>query len=276
MKGIKWIAILLPALFVGLFETLRHELVDLIPTGWGNFMVAGVAAITSFIYYHGIFVFIQNLNSKLQNEKEEKATLKERDRIARELHDSVSQALFFMNIKARDIEGAIQQQKQPLEEARELRKAIKLADSDVRQHIFNLQIASQPNLNFTTAIKAYVENFQEQSGIKTKLSINGEINEILNDKVKHQLIRIFQEALWNVRKHAGAGRVNVQLFKETNQFLMVIQDDGKGFNIDNLDEQESSFGLKIIEERAKAISAQLTIQSDQGNGTTVSIRLALN
>jgi signal transduction histidine kinase len=216
------------------------------------------------------------LNKKLQEEREEKATLNERDRIARELHDSVSQALFFMNIKAKEIEDALQQQRQPVEEVRELRKAIKITDADVRQHIFNLQIASQTDVDFVSVIESYINHFREQSGIQIELNIEGEFNKKLNNRIKNQLIRIFQEVLWNIRKHAEAVQVRVELKEENNQFLMVIQDNGKGFNVKQLEEQESSFGLKIVEERTQAIGAELNIQSHLGKGTTVSIRLILN
>lgn len=274
---LKWIAALLPALFVGLFEFVRHDLLDhFFPVNIGNLLVSGLAAVVSLLYYHGIFKLLQNLNKKLQEEREEKATLNERDRIARELHDSVSQALFFMNIKAREIEDALQQQRQPYEEVSELRKAIKITDTDVRHHIFNLQIASQADVDFVTVIESYLNNFQEQTGIQMELNIEGEFNEKLNNRIKNQLIRIFQEILWNIRKHAEAVRVRVQLTEEKNQFLMVMEDNGKGFNAKELKEQESSFGLKIVEERAQSIGAELNIQSDLGKGTMVTIRLALN
>jgi signal transduction histidine kinase len=274
---LKWLAALLPALFIGLFEFIRHDLLDhVFPVNIGNLLVAGLAAVVSLLYYHGIFTLLQNLNKKLQAEKEEKATLNERDRIARELHDSVSQALFFMNIKAKEIEDALQQQRQPYEEVRELRKAIKISDADVRQHIFNLQIASQADVDFVTVIESYINNFQEQSGIQMELNIKGNFNEKLNNRIKNQLIRIFQEVLWNIRKHSEAGGVRVQLSEENNSFLMTVQDNGKGFNVNDLREKESSFGLNIVEERAQAIGAELNILSDLGKGTTVTIQLALN
>jgi signal transduction histidine kinase len=274
---LKWIAALLPALFVGLFEFIRHDLLDhIFPNELGNLMVAGLAAAVSLLYYHGIFTLLQNLNSNLQEEKEEKATLKERDRIAHELHDSVAQALFFMNIKAKEIEAALHQQRHPLEEVREMRKAIKITDADVRQHIFNLQTASQANIDLVRAIQAYIENFQEQSGIQITLSLNGDFAEKLSNREKYQLIRIFQEVLWNIRKHAEAERIKVSIIEDSLRFMLVIQDNGKGFNMPKLKEKESTFGLRILEERAHAIGAKFNIESIVGKGTTVTITLDMN
>jgi signal transduction histidine kinase len=273
---IKWFAALLPAVFVGLFEFARHDLLDVVPTVWGNLMVAAVAAVTSLIYYHGIFTLLQNLTSHLQEEKEEKATLQERDRIARELHDSVSQALFFMNIKAKEIEMALQQRGDPMDEVRELRKAIKITDEDIRQHIFNLQMASRVNPDLRSAIQVYIENFTEQSGIQANLKIQGHFSSDLKNREKNQLIRIFQEVLWNIRKHAEAECVEVHLIEDNHQFVMIIQDNGKGFDLSSLKEKDSSFGFKIIKERADAIGAECTVQSNPGEGTVVSIRLDLD
>jgi signal transduction histidine kinase len=269
----KWIAVLLPAVFVGFFEIFRHDVLGSISVGLGNVMVAGVAALTSLMYYYGIFNYIESLNMKLQEEKEEKATLSERDRIARELHDSVSQALFFMNIKAQAIEASVSQGKKPLEEVIELRKAVKITDADVRQHIFDLQIASQVNIDFISTIQSYLMNFQEQSGIKTDLNIIGNMDGKLNKRTINQLIRIFQEVLWNVRKHADASWVMVQLTEESSHAVMTITDDGKGLDMNDLKQKKSSFGLKIIEERAASIGAELKINSEPGKGTTVLIHL---
>lgn len=266
---------ILPAIIVGSFEMIRHRLFHMIPVGWGNLMVAGVASLASLLYYNGIFTLIQSLHKTLQEEKEETATLKERDRISRELHDSVSQALFFLNIKASEIEKAVEQQKQPFEEIREFREAIKITDTDVRQHIYNLQIASQANVDFVTTIENYLTHFQEQSGIKFDVVMKGKFNKKLNNRVKSQLIRIFQELLWNIRKHSGAQTLRVELLEKNNRFHMVVKDDGKGFDLNQL-EQRKSFGLQIVKERTQAINAQYDIESNLGTGTKVTIQLDLD
>jgi len=275
MRKIKWFAIILPALFVGIFEVLRHQIFGNIPTFWGNVMVSGVAALTGLLYYHGIFTFIQKLNRDLQEEKEEKAILCERDRIAHELHDSVAQALFFMNIKAKEIEQALEKGRSPFVEVSELRKAIKLTDADVRQHIFNLHMASQADVQFVSMIESYIDQFSEQSGIEVVLKVDGDMNQKLEGKIKNQLIRIFQEIFMNIRKHANTESVRVEIREENHHLLMVIEDKGIGFDLDRLPEQESTFGLKIVEERAHSIGAEVEIQSQRGVGTTVSLKLAL-
>jgi signal transduction histidine kinase len=272
----KWLAALLPATFVCLFDFLRHNLWVGIPNGWGNLMAALVVLVTSFLYFRGIFKLLKTISGSLQTEKEEKAILQERDRIARELHDSVSQALFFMNIKAKEIESALKQQRQPFGEIMELKEAIQITDTDVRQHIFNLQMVSQVNVDLVTAVRSNLKKFQEQSGIRTEFTAKGDSQQKLSDREKNQLIRMLQEALWNIRKHANAECVQVSLIEEGKQYLLTIKDNGTGFQEANLKERNSSFGLKFLHERAREIGAKFTIESLAGEGTTVSIQLGIN
>ncbi|MEN6386100.1 MAG: histidine kinase [Phycisphaerales bacterium] len=88
----KWISALLSTLVIGVFEFVRHHFLHVISMDWGNILVAILAGVLFVFYFHGIFAFMEKLYSNLQKEKEETAVLQERDRIARELHDSVSQA----------------------------------------------------------------------------------------------------------------------------------------------------------------------------------------
>lgn len=274
LTKMKWVAAILPALFVGLFEFARHDLLDrYFPTSWGNVMAACVAGTASLLYFHGVFTMVGNLYKKLQTEKEEKATLEERDRIARELHDSVSQAVFYMNLKAKEIETALQRNLQPVQQVIELREALHLADGDIRQHIFNLKMASKANLDFATSVQAYIKHFQDQSGIQVDLRTQGECNRILSNPEKNQLIRIFQEILWNIRKHANSKQIHVGLFGEKHGFLMLIQDNGIGFEQRGRNGDEHSFGLKIVQERAQSINADVVIESQPGKGTTVTVSL---
>lgn len=276
INKVKWISTLLTTLFIGIFEFIRHQFLRFIPMEWGNLLVAALAGVLFFLYFQGIFTLLEKTYKKLQQEKEETAVLQERYRIARELHDSVSQALFFMNIKVMEIETALQQQREPLLAVRDLKEAIKLTDADIRQHIFSLQKVTLEDIDFVNAIKEYTDHYAKQNNTTVNLSIEGEINPKLSPKVKKQLLHIMKELLINIRKHAKAEQINVNLLGNAQQFSMTIDDNGKGFNIETLKTNNSSFGYKILEKSVREIGAKLKLKSSPGQGTTIVVSLNLN
>jgi signal transduction histidine kinase len=275
LKKIKWISALFSALLIGVFEFVRHQFLDIVSMDWGNVLVAGLTGILFVVYFHGIFAVMESIQRKLQKEKEEASVLQERDRIARELHDSVAQALFFLNIKITEIETALQERRDPSVQASELKEAIKLTDADVRRHIFVLQKVNVDNVDLPVAIRAHLDTHAKQSGIKVSLTIDGDVNARLSNQEKNHLLRIFQEVLLNIRKHAEADKVNVRLAENGKHFSMVICDDGKGFDINDLRTKQSSFGLKILKDDARLIHANFVLDSLPGKGTTVTIQVNL-
>lgn len=234
LNKMKWIGALFPALFVGLFEFVRHYFLDMISMDSGNLMVAGLTGILFFLYFRGIIAWLQILSHKLQQEKEEVVILKERDRIAHELHDSISQALFFMNIKAMEIETALRQERQPLAEVKELQEAIKFTDTDIRRHIFDLQKVRQETIDLVATTREIVHDFERQSGIKVDLDFGGDLDSQLFSKEKTHLISILQEALCNIRKHARADQVQVNLQENGGHYTLTVKDNGQGFDLTNL------------------------------------------
>lgn len=275
MKRMKWLSALFTTIFIGVFEFVRHHFLDFISMSWGNLLVAVVTGLLFYVYFHAIFTLLENLYKKLQKEQEERAVLQERDRIARELHDSVSQALFFMNVKVLEIGTALEQNRQPLTAVKELQEAIKYTDADIRKHIFALQEINQKDINLITFIQKYIVEYEAQNNIKVSLMINGDINESLNSSIRSQLFRIFQELLFNIRKHAEAKQVDISLKEDGKQFSMVIRDHGKGFHREKLIANNKSFGYKMLQADVYAIGAKLNVQSFPGEGTTVTVSLEL-
>lgn len=273
VKKIKWLSALFSACFIGVVEFARHCFLDVISMSWGNVLVAGVTGVLFVLYFHGIFSLLESVSSKLQTEKEETAVLQERERIARELHDSVAQSLFFMNIKVMEIETALRQQ--PLAAVKELQEAIKLTDADVRQHIFALQRVTPETINLVATIQEQLASYELHSNNKVHLNISGDIDTKLGNVVKRKMLHIFQELLQNIRKHAEAKQVNVSLWENGRQFSMTIQDNGKGFLLETAKAAPSSFGLKHLEDDIWALGANLDLQTAPGKGTTVNILLDL-
>jgi len=273
IRKMKWISALIAAVFIGAFEFIRHQFLHVISMEWGNVLVALLTGVLVFLYFHGIFALIENLYGKLQKEKEETAVLQERYRIARELHDSVAQALFYMNIKMAEIETALRQRQEPWVAIGEVKEAIRLTDTDIRQHIFVLQKVPQEKINLPEVVRQYIADFQEDSGIKVDLSVADNVGDSLSLQVKNKLFRILQELLQNIRKHAGARHVNVSLQRADGQLFMIVGDDGQGLPIDIIKKQGLSFGLKILEDDVKGIGGQLKLESSPGQGTTATISL---
>lgn len=273
IKKMKWLSALFSAVFIGVFEFARHRFLDVISMSWGNVLVAGVTGILFVLYFHGIFSLLENVSSKLQREKEETAVLQERERIARQLHDSVAQSLFFMNIKALEIEKALHHQ--PLPAVKELQEAIKMTDADIRQHIFALQKVTPETINLVATIQEQLTAYEHHSNSKVHLCITGDIDTKLGNVLKKKLLHIFQELLQNIRKHAEAKQVNVSLGENGRQFTMTVQDNGKGFSIETAKTRPSSFGLKHLEEDIRTMGANLNLRSVPGEGTTVTILLDL-
>nr|WP_092071661.1 ATP-binding protein [Dendrosporobacter quercicolus]NSL49506.1 sensor histidine kinase [Dendrosporobacter quercicolus DSM 1736]SDM28940.1 two-component system, NarL family, nitrate/nitrite sensor histidine kinase NarX [Dendrosporobacter quercicolus] len=271
----KWLAALVPAICIGLFEFARHEFLHVVSMEWGNVLVAALTGLLFVLFSHGIFALMENLYGKLQQEKRETAVLQERYRIARNLHDSIAQALFFMNVKTIEIAAACQNRQELLPAIKELQEAIKLTDTEIRQHIFSLQAVTQPNDNFdlAAAIQVHLQQYEAQTGATTKLTKNCSSLAKFSPYERRQLFHIFQELLFNIRKHAEATQVSISLKENDQGFSMEIADNGKGFAAENLQQKKSSFGYKILEQDIQSIGADLKLTSVPGTGTTVTVLL---
>lgn len=267
----KWAAALIPAVCIGLFEFARHEFLYVISMEWGNVLVALLAGLIFLAFSHGIFAFMENLYGKLQQEKQETAILQERYRIARNLHDSFAQSLFFMNVKIMEIETACRNDREPWTAIQELRDAIRFSDTELRQHIFTLQTTSDDNINLVESIQNHLRQFEEQTGTQTKLTVAYYDDLYLSVYERKQLFHIFQELLFNIRKHAEATRVEVALQRSKGTFTMTIADNGKGFIKEDLSQGQKSFGYKMLEQDIRSIGANLSLTSTPGSGTTVTV-----
>lgn len=269
---IKWFSSLLAAIIIGVIEFVRHQFLHVVSMDWGNLIVAAATGVLVLFYFHGIFALLENLYGKLQREREETAVLQERYRIARELHDSVAQTLFFLNVKINEVEKNVKEQGVYLEAVGEIKEAIKMTDTDIRKYIFILQNNAR-ELVLLDRIHGYLVKYEEKNHIKVNLEIVGDIENALDQQQKNHLFRIFQELLANVQKHAQVEEVNVKLEAASEMFSMVVLDYGTGFVPEDINFKYLSFGLKNIEEDVRAIGAKLEVSSTPGEGTTVTVSL---
>jgi PAS domain S-box-containing protein len=207
------------------------------------------------------------------------AALEERERLARELHDSVAQVLGYVNLQvqaARELLAGGQTSQADAYLAR-LADVAQDAHADVREYISSLKAATSLEQGLFLALTAYLRRFEQNYGIHTEVvAPHGLSEDALAPAAKVQLLRIIQEALANVRKHALAARARVVLSPQVDQWQVMIEDDGQGFDATQTsDRDEAGFGLRIMRERAEEVGGSLQIHSTPGQGTQVIVQLPL-
>ena len=207
----------------------------------------------------------------------EAAVAEERGLLARELHDSIAQSLAFLKIQAtllheemaRDPRGSDERVQRTLAE---LDAGIRESLSDVRELLLHFRTRTNAE-DIAPALRTTLTKFEHQTGLHTVLSIEGEGRALAPD-VQVQVLHVVQEALSNVRKHARAGCVWVEV-RQGPQWTVEVRDDGLGMDAAALAPDETHVGMRIMRERAAGIGASLDFASVAGAGTSVMLTLPL-
>ena len=212
-------------------------------------------------------------NAQLHEQAQELAIVEERQRLARDLHDSVTQALYGMTLHAKVASLLLSSGQVDLvaDHVREMQDAAQEALGEMRLLIFELR---PPVLEegLVSALQARLEAVESRAGLKTEFNFEGEIR--LPPEIEEGLYRIAQEALNNALKHAQAHGITVSLRHVPHQRIVVLEiaDDGMGFD-PAVARDQGGMGLRGMEERAAQFGGQLTIQSRPGAGTSVRVEV---
>lgn len=203
----------------------------------------------------------------------EAAVAEERGLLARELHDSIAQSLVFLKIQAGLLRAAMQRQDRAAIERSldELDEGVRGSMADVRELLMHFRTRTNAE-DVTQALQATLQKFEHQTGLPTHLSVQG-LGLPLAADVQVQVLHVVQEALSNVRKHAGARQVWIEV-QQAPQWRVEVRDDGCGFapaRVDALD--QTHVGLRIMHERAHGIGATVEVDSVPGAGTCVVLTL---
>jgi signal transduction histidine kinase len=203
--------------------------------------------------------------SLLYEEVAANAVLEERSRLAREIHDGLAQHLAFLKMRVAWLQRS--PAKLELSHLVDIESVLETALTEARQAITTLRTAP---VGTTTAhaIATYADEFGQVSGLKVDTECLDGVPEI-GPKARVELLRIVQEALNNVRKHAHARSVHVQVAPCDGGVEVRVRDDGAGFVVD--DDFEGHFGMDIMSERAKSIGGRLEVTSSPDSGTEVRI-----
>ncbi|MCL4269902.1 MAG: PocR ligand-binding domain-containing protein [Anaerolineales bacterium] len=211
---------------------------------------------------------------RLQYQAEQLAVLEERQRLARELHDSVTQALYSVTLYADAARMAFSAQKWDALEGnlQEVRNMSREAMYDMRLLVFELRPFMLETEGLASALRARLAAVEGRSGLKTEVLVEEERR--LPIKMEEELYRIAQEGLNNVVKHARATQVQIRLKYNVSAILLEMVDDGKGFEPEAAS-QSGGFGLQGIQERVHQLEGTLNIESAPYRGTRLSIRIPL-
>jgi two-component system nitrate/nitrite sensor histidine kinase NarX len=204
----------------------------------------------------------------------EAAVAEERGLLARELHDSIAQGLAFLKIQVQLLRDALQRgERTKIERAlAELDAGVKESTADVRELLVHFRTRTTSE-DIVPALQTTLSKFEHQSGLRTHLDVQGAGLPLPPD-TQVQVLHVVQEALSNVRKHAGARQVWVQV-QQGPAFRVEVRDDGRGFVAEAPGADETHVGLRIMRERAARIGAEVQVQSAPGRGTRVQLSLPL-
>lgn len=211
---------------------------------------------------------LRELSARLMAAAEE-----EGKRIARELHDSFGPRLARVNLKVSEVERLVSSQPDLAEKLEEIGKEIGEIAKAAHELSRLLHPAVLSHLGLRTALEAECATFSRLRGITVNFSAES-VPETLSDAVALCLYRVAQEALQNIRKHAQAKTASVTLAGRGQEIVMVVQDFGRGFDI-NAVRGKGGLGLVSMEERIRAVNGSMSVNSKPGEGTQVEVRIPI-
>jgi len=214
-------------------------------------------------------------NARLKDEAQDAAVIAERNRLARDLHDAVTQTLFSTSLIA-EVLPKIWARNPEKAQARldELRQLARGALGEMRTLLMELRPSAMKDADPVELFKHLTEAFTGRTGILVDFSVEGSADCHMPEEVKLAFYRIAQEGLNNVAKHAEAEKVSFRFNCDSGAETLTITDDGQGFARELI--PGGHLGLEIMKERAESIGADLTIVSQPGEGTTLRLTWRFN
>lgn len=275
-------AVLGPGLIAFTFESVRHPYLDewLIPAK-GNIATGLLVLGTSSLLLSHIFKRLDEWELDVRRAEAHQSAMHERQRIAADLHDYVGQSLFYLNVQLNDlaryveangepastIESGAEPPRPPLDDMRHI---VGTLSEHIRQTIFELSFHDDDReAPFTVRVKNRLKQFQKETGLETNLRRLSHRCRPDCPGAEGHLLAILQESLNNVRRHARAATVYVDVHSDDDRDVLSVRDDGRGFDPVTVNAQTAHFGLAFMRKRVEKLGGRLLIESAPGRGTTV-------
>jgi signal transduction histidine kinase len=201
----------------------------------------------------------------------------ERRRLARDLHDEIGQSFTSLLVQLRVLEDAL-----TLDDAKTQVRQLRELSSQIYDQIRGLARGIHPtvldDLGLVEAVKRLAEDFEAVHDVSVTVQVSGFSKDRLDQKIENTAYRIVQESLTNCAKYAHPTHIAVSLAVETHQLLVIIADDGQGFEVlsTRQESQATTFGLASMRERALLLNGSLEVRSRKGSGTTIKLSVPLD
>lgn len=258
-------------------DDLERRLIQLSKTiERANNLGRKVSIISSFLQddFHEVNELVKSAQEKQQiGLKIIEAQEKESKRISREIHDGPAQSLANILIRSEIVDLAFRDgdTEQALTEMKSIRESIRQALREVRRIIYDLRPMALDDLGLFPTIKKHISSISEYNNIDIDLALHGDERR-LDPHYEVAVFRIIQEGLQNAIKHAKASRIIVRLEIRDNLIALNIEDDGIGFDPENINKKDS-YGLIGMKERVDLLDGELTIKSEPNRGTKIVVKL---
>ena len=216
-------------------------------------------------------------NAQLFSKTEALAVLRERERVAREVHDGLAQTLGYLNVQLGLLDQllAAGDRSRAQAELEEMALVTREAYQDLRQAITDLRTPLSSTGGLRRTLREYADKFSSRTGIPCRFEGHRGAPAILSPSAEVQVIRIVQEALANVHKHAPGSEVWLSVDATEREARVIIRDNGPGFDLDSAIMRGGQFGLQTMKERAASVGGALRIDSHPGAGTAIEVVVPL-
>ncbi len=281
-KGFVWIAIFSILLFAALVYargTKEGALFFPVPLAGciitGLYIMAARKALEEKNKSQTLLTALQGAYNKLEDytkHAETFAAAEERNRLARELHDSVTQKLFSMTLTAEA--ARMIYEKEPAGVVSLLQRIQELSHdslNEMRTLLKKLRPKTISQIGLIPTLKQHIKERKDQDGLSVDLIIDG--NQGLSPGIEEPLFRIVQEALNNVVKHSGVNSARIVLRLEEESLSLCIEDQGRGFNLAEVEQDTAHLGLSSMRERVTLMGGKFSIESESGQGTRIYVEI---
>ena len=285
LNRLKWLTIILPIAFLAVLQTCTMYLLEpQLGNIQGHLVASAIVAAGVLVFSSIVFKVLDRMqgeiarqNEQLLEDQRHMAVLEERERLAGEMHDSLAQVLGYVHLKAQATKRVLARQDvaKAEEELEDIAALAHEAYLDVREAILGLRETVSPAIGIVGTLSQYLHKFSRQAGIKAELEVPTDEALQLSPDVEVQLIRVIQEALTNVRKHASADKAWVHIRRRNGEVHINIEDNGEGFDPALVRANGQRFGVRIMRERVETVGGRFEIESSPGCGTKVQIYLPL-